>query len=92
MSRTYKDREDHIQYRKRREPALNRRYLSFLQNGCDCAHEYFSDVERGCLVESDSEHCPACGSETEFENGFMVCNDCGWVDFGDEAIPPKEAA
>jgi hypothetical protein len=24
--------------------------------------------------------CPYCGSITEYENGFLVCHDCGSVD------------
>lgn len=90
MSRTFKDRKDHIQYQKRRARPLNRKFVSYLQNGPDDV--YIPPAEDEYLFGDEDELCPCCGNLTGFDAGFLFCNECGWVDAGPEAFPPREAA
>ncbi len=32
------------------------------------------------------DFCPDCREATDFRNGFLCCDGCGWSDIGTEAI------
>ena len=32
------------------------------------------------------DYCPECGEPTGFQSGFLLCQDCGWIDGGPDAI------
>lgn len=44
-------------------------------------------------AEPRTYHCHYCGRHTEFEGGYLVCNDCGGVDlaFSDLLFDPVAA-
>ncbi len=70
MSRTFKDR---VAYLKKLEiaqktqppqPTFRKHYLSFKKNG----------------PADGYDRCPECGVLTDFQNGFIHCSECGWLD------------
>lgn len=70
MSRTLKDKRDVYKTEKepmeRRKPGpiLKRRYLNFRKSGASV----------------DGESCPECGGLTDFQDGYLICSECGWTE------------
>ncbi len=67
MARTYKDQKNERSIRKTEtssEPNKKKNYLSQKRYGAN----------------DDYELCPDCGGLTNFQSGFLVCTECGWVD------------
>lgn len=58
--------------RAQREPKkpFKRRYRRAKENG----------------FEDPGDHCPDCGEPTDFQSGFLICQSCGWIDSGRDAI------
>ena len=92
MSRTYKDQKPNLVARfvrkKCQKRRLKRKYIRYQCCGAEnCRNEYeFNEV-------LDGDVCPKCGSPTHFETYYLACVDCGWVDYGEDAIhQPDEMA
>lgn len=70
MSRTLKDkkpiyrRDDEPLYHNREEPQMRRRFLNFIKSG----------------PPLDGEKCPECGGLTNFQDGYITCCECGWIE------------
>lgn len=73
MSRTHKDR-------KKKAPEATARQVKPKKQ---LSQHYLQFKRYGCTPEYD--HCPSCGSLTDFQNGYLVCAECGWID-ADEFI------
>lgn len=73
MARTHKDRRvGHQQQNRPRKSKekLSRRYLKAKRLGF---------VDPG-------DFCPDCGNPTGFQSGFLICQNCDWIDSGLGAI------
>lgn len=72
MARSKKDRRQETASNTKRKvrEPLKRRYLQYKQHG---------DADPG-------DYCPDCGTPTGFQSGFLVCQSCGWIDSGLDAI------
>ena len=90
MGKTFKDRKDFPKYRKAKRTPLKAEYVAFMQNGPQDHFDY--DLNDDDSAENEGDRCPYCGDLTNFERGFLQCDECGWVDAGREAILPAEAA
>lgn len=56
--------------KRKAQTPLNKKYRDFRKNG----------------DEDPGDRCPRCGSITGFQSGFLVCNNCDWIDSGSDAI------
>lgn len=56
--------------KRKTEEPLKRRYRRFKERG----------------YEDPGDHCPDCGEPTGFQSGFLICQTCGWIDSGSDAI------
>jgi len=73
MSRTYKDQKPNKvalagKLKKPTEP-LNQKYVNYKLTGYAEEHENL-----------DGDCCPKCGAPTDFQDCYLICNNCGWVD------------
>jgi hypothetical protein len=73
MSRSNKDRR-HLPLspssKRKVREPLKKSYLHYKRHG----------------FEDPGDYCPDCGEPTGFQNGFLVCHECGWIDSGLDAI------
>lgn len=53
----------------------------------------FAKFKRFGPMEPSSSHCHYCGRLTEFDGGYLICEDCGGVDlaFNDLILDPVAA-
>ncbi len=87
MSRTYKDQKENKLERfakaKRKARPFKQKYIQFKQCG----------YETGCDEDSrenmDGDLCPMCGTPTHFEDYYLACSSCGWLDAEDKAVDEK---
>lgn len=72
MARSNKDRrqEGNSNTTQKVREPFTRRYLHYKRHG---------EIDPG-------DYCPDCGDPTGFQNGFLVCQGCGWIDSGSDAI------
>lgn len=70
MAKTLKDKKEiyrhefEITPKSRPEPGLKRRYLNFKKSGAPL----------------EGDRCRECGGLTDFQNGYLVCCECGWTE------------
>ena len=91
MGKTFKDRKDYPKYRKAKQEPLKQEYVAYLKNGPPSTDHVAYSYDDEYFLEDEGEHCPCCGKETDFECGFLVCGECGWIDAGPESIVPEAA-
>ncbi len=70
MSRTFKDRK----------PIYGGPEKTFRTSGGKILSKHFENYKRFGPIEPMDSRCPYCGNITEYENGFLICHDCGSVD------------
>lgn len=92
MARTFKDQKTYPKYQKKRREPLSTQYASYLRNGPDVVVDD-PEVDFGVVNLWDpGDFCPFCGEATNFERGFLHCEECGWIDVGADSIEIEEAA
>ena len=86
MSRTYKDQKQNkvsgIAKSKKQEKQLNQKFVNYKLNGLEGAIPDEEDEEQNL----DGDTCPSCGEPTSFGMYCLICNKCGWIDAGEEAL------
>lgn len=67
MSRTFKDKRiNKIKNGFKKEPELKLHYVNY--------------KKKGFTEKYNNTTCPDCRSNCDYEQGYLVCNSCGWSD------------
>lgn len=92
MGKTFKDQKNYPRPRREREEPLSSRYISFMRYGPDefIEESYFIDEDE--LKFDPGDFCPDCGEPTDFDEGYLCCRECGWIDSGLNDFDLEEAA